>query len=85
MSCHCPLDNSEADLKVLVGWGARLDRQWGTSPLGAPCAQGLGGSCAFLDDHGRILVWLSALNFLAHQYGCSEARRAAHLWSSSVG
>ena len=33
MSCHCPLNNSEADLKVLVGWGARLDRQWDTPPL----------------------------------------------------
>ena len=30
MSCHCPLNNSEADLKVLVGWGARLDRHSGT-------------------------------------------------------
>ena len=82
MSCHCPRHSSEADLKVLMDWGARLDRQWGTSPLGAPCAQGLGASCAFLDDHWRILVWLSALNVLTQQYWCSEARRAAHLWSS---
>ena len=35
----------EVRLKVLVGWGARLDRQWGTSSPGAPCAQG-GPSCA---------------------------------------
>ena len=56
MSCHCPLNNSEADLKVLVGWGARLDRQWNTPPPGAPCAQGSGASCALVADNGRILV-----------------------------
>ena len=46
----------EVRLKVLVGWGARLDRQWGFSPLGAPCAQGSGASCALVADNGRILV-----------------------------
>ena len=81
MSCHCPLHSSGADLNVLMGSGARLDRQWGTSPPGAPCGQGPWASCAFLAVHGRILVWLSALNFLTHQYWSSEARRAAHFWS----
>ena len=81
MSCHCPLHSSGADLNVLMGSGARLDRQWGTSPPGAPCGQGPWASCVFLAVHGRILVWLSALNFLTHQYWSSEARRAAHFWS----
>ena len=50
----------EVRLKVLVGWGARLDRHCCTSSLESPCAQG-GPSCALQWHSGRILDQLSAL------------------------
>ena len=59
---------SEASKKESEMWDRRWKEKEGTSPPGAPCAQGPGASRALLGDHGRILVWLSALNFLIQQY-----------------